>query len=341
MPATLPHLLRSDSLQHRSASARPSQAAARYSPANNRPILQHTTLSMHSRRVQAGASTRLPRRPRRCTRLTAKVQHYQPRHPEETRCQRRCPIVSDLITCTHRSPIASRHPLQPRQQPPQPSPQRTAPSMHSRQSQASTHSATADSARSDSARSVPLRCSDVSCVIINRLGASEATPSSPIWLSAASQRLDSPLASRHPLQPREQPPQPSPQHAASSMQSQRLQAPAYSTTDADCSVQKRSSDVSCIILKRLSASDAAPSSPIGVSASTAAHRLAARKPLAATAPTTTIAARNAQHHPCAAGDCKQPPAARSSPMRATYLRGSATSAASSFRDSVPDYYDTL
>jgi hypothetical protein len=45
---------------------------------------------------------------------------------------------------------------------------------------------------------------------------------------------------------------PSPQHATSCMQSRRSQASAHSAAHADaCSVQLRSSDVSCVILPRL------------------------------------------------------------------------------------------
>ena len=84
---------------HRRPSARPSQAPnTRYSPARNRPRPQHSASPMHSRQSQAPAHSAAGRR---CTQRTSKVQRRQLRHPSETRCQRRCPIVLDLIACTH------------------------------------------------------------------------------------------------------------------------------------------------------------------------------------------------------------------------------------------------
>jgi hypothetical protein len=72
----------------------------------------------------AFASTHSQRSCRRCTQRTAEVQRRQLRHPFETRCQRRCPSVVDLIVCTHHGPSARpsqiRPPLQPRAQPPRP-----------------------------------------------------------------------------------------------------------------------------------------------------------------------------------------------------------------------------
>ncbi len=72
---------------------------------------------------------------------------------------------------------------------------------------------------------------------------------------------------------------PSAQHATSSMQSWRWQAPAPSAAHADArSAPPRSSDVSCVIHKRLGASDPAPSAWISLTASTDASRPAPRKP---------------------------------------------------------------
>ncbi len=93
----------------------------------------------------------------------------------------------------------------------------------------------------------------------------------------ASPPLGSPLANP-------QPPATAPhtsasaQHATSSMHRRRAQAPAHSTSPADaCSLLSRFSDFSSASRKRLGASDAAPSSPIGLTARTAAPRLAPRR----------------------------------------------------------------
>jgi hypothetical protein len=101
------------------------------------------------------------------------------------------------------------------------------------------------------------------------------------------------------------------------------------------SVQLRSSDVSCVILPRLGASDAAPSSPIPLSART--RRPSARPsqaPPPATASRPTAPANNTQHHQIAGGR-KHALTAQAQPMHAAYFGGPASSAASSFRDSVP------
>jgi hypothetical protein len=90
---------------HRRPSARPSPSPATtcYSPAPNRPSPQHATSSAH---LPAFASIRSQRSCPRYTRRTIKVQRCQLRQPSETRCQRRCPIISDRIDCTHRRPSA-------------------------------------------------------------------------------------------------------------------------------------------------------------------------------------------------------------------------------------------
>ncbi len=112
-------------LPARTAAPRPAPRitpTTRYSPARNRPSSQHAASSTHSRRSQAPAHSAAGRR---CTQRTFEVQPRQPRHPSEARCQRRCPICSDMIDCTHRRPSARplpepHHPLQPRAQAPQP-----------------------------------------------------------------------------------------------------------------------------------------------------------------------------------------------------------------------------
>jgi hypothetical protein len=125
VPATLPQLLRCKCL-HAPAAPRPAPCrtpTTRYSPARNRPS-PHAASSTHSRRSQAIAHSAAARR---CTQRTTEVQRRQLRHLSEARCQRRCPIISEVIVCTHRCPSARpspepppARPLQPRAQPPQP-----------------------------------------------------------------------------------------------------------------------------------------------------------------------------------------------------------------------------
>ncbi len=96
---------------------------------------------------------------------------------------------------------------------------------HCRRSQAPAHSAAAADVRS-----VPLRSSDVSCVNLERLGDSDAAPSSPIRLTArtAVPRLAPRKPHFPPLQPRAQRLQ-----TTSAMQGRRSQAPAHSAAAAD------------------------------------------------------------------------------------------------------------
>ena len=90
------------------------------------------------------------------------------------------------------------------------------------------------------------------------------------------------------------------------------------------SVPPRYSDVSCVIIKRLGASDAAPAASMKLPARTAAPRLAPRKPHhpLRTAPYSPVRNRRSPqtHHinPCTAGGCKHPPAAQALPMHAAY-----------------------
>jgi hypothetical protein len=153
----------------------------------------------------------------------------------------------------HRKPL---HPLQPRAQPPQPA---THPiHMHSRRSQPPAHSAAAADARS-----VPWRFSDVSCGILPRLGASDAAPSSPITFPT---RTAAPSA--RPSQASPSATAPSATASARNTQHQQRIAgvrnhPLTAPAAADArSVPRRLSDVSCVILPILGASDATPPSPI-------------------------------------------------------------------------------
>jgi hypothetical protein len=105
---------------------------------------------------------------------TSKDQPLQLRpmsHPQEARCQRHCPSYCDPIVCTHRSPSGSPLAISTTHRDSSPagnrlSPQHATSSIHSRRSQAP-----AQSAAAANARSVLLRSSDVSCVILPRLGA--------------------------------------------------------------------------------------------------------------------------------------------------------------------------
>ena len=108
-----------------------------------------------------------------------------------------------------------------------------------RQSQASAHSAAAADAHS-----VRLRSSDVSCVILERLGASDASPSSPKSLPA---RTTAPLLAAC------NPPPPATGPRATARAHTHTQAPGHSASPSDArSVLLRSSDVSCVILPILS-----------------------------------------------------------------------------------------
>jgi hypothetical protein len=266
---------------------------------------------MHSRRSQAPAHSAAGRR---CTQRTAEVQRRQLRHPSEARCQRRCPSFSDPVACTHRRPSARPLP----NPPPATALRATAPARsthHHRQRIPGVCKYPPTAQLAPDARSVQLRYSDVSCVIPPRLGASDAAPAAPKSLSA---RTAGPrLAPRKPPTTRSSPVRirPSPKHAASSMHSRRSQAPAHSTAPADASsVLLRSSDVSCVILPRLGASDAAPSSPIQLPARTAAPK-PSRNPHHPLMPRVQPPQ---PHHPCAAGVRKHPLTAQAQPMHAAY-----------------------
>jgi hypothetical protein len=244
---------------------------SRYSPARNRLSPKHASASAHCRSSQAPAHSAAARR---CMQRTAEVQRLQLRHPSETRCQRRCPSISEVIDCTHRRPSA--RPSQAltihyRPTRNRPSPQHATSSMHSRRSQAPAHSAYA--------RSVQLRFSDVSCVILKRLGASDAAPAASMSVTAhtAAPRLALGKPSPPATAPRATAPAHTTQHHQRTAGFRKHPLTALLPADA-CSVQLRSSHVSCVILPRLGASDAAPAALMSLPARIAAPRLTPREP---------------------------------------------------------------
>jgi hypothetical protein len=168
----------------------------------------------------------------RCTQRTVEVQRRQLRHPSETRSQRRCPAISDVIDCTHhrRSARPSHNPHPSATAP-------RAPPAHSPQLQLCAASVRGQSLTAQlpaDARSVPPRFSHVSCAILPRLGASDAAPASPIQLSA---RIAAPrLAPRKTPTTRYSPARYNlgPQHAISSAHCRRSQAPAHSAAARRC-----------------------------------------------------------------------------------------------------------
>jgi hypothetical protein len=154
--------------------------------------------------------------------------------------------------------------------------------MHSRRSQAPTHSASCRRSHAaywlGAATSAASSLRDSVQATLPQLLRSDCLHALP--------PLDSPLA--NPIT-RYSPARshPGPQHASSSAHCRRSQAPAHSAAAADArSVPLRFSVVSCAILPRLGASDAAPSSPIQLPARPATPRLADRKPHHPTSPTT-------------------------------------------------------
>jgi hypothetical protein len=238
VPATLPQLLRSDCLHAPRPSARPSpNPRTRYSPARIRPqpaapIIIQCTAGARKAPAHSAAG-------RRCAQRTAEVQRRQLRHSCETRCQRRCPsssdpipILSKVTACTHRRPSARYAKTPASGYSParnRPSPHHATSSMHSRRSQALAHIAS----QAD-ARSVPPRPSDVSCVILPRLGASDAAPSSPIRLPArtTAPRLAPRETHTTSYSPVRNPC--SPHHATSSAHCRLSQASAHSAAGHRC-----------------------------------------------------------------------------------------------------------
>jgi hypothetical protein len=144
------------------------------------------------------------------------------------------------------------------------------------------------------------------------------------------------------LAPRKTPPPATAPRAtapAHSMQHQqricrRSQAPAHSAAALDTrSVPPRFSDVSCVILPRLGASDAAPAELIALPALTTAPGLApSQNPTTRSHPPQPTACNMSSAF---AGVRKHPLPAQLPSIHAAYHGGSATSAASFVRDSVP------
>ncbi len=148
--------------------------------------------------------------------------------------------------------------------------------------------------------------------------------------AAATPRL-APREPGHPLQPRAQA-----APAGNSVHARPAIASSRSQSFERCGVRLRFSDVSSSIGSRLGASDPAPAAPIKLPARPVAPQLAPSKtPPPASAPLATATAHNTKHHRRKAGGCKLPLTAQRPPMHAAYHRAPATSATSSFRDSVP------
>jgi hypothetical protein len=177
VPATLPQLLRSNCLHAPLPLGSPlAIPTTLYSPTHDRPSPQHPSSSICSRRSQAPAHSAAARR---CTQRTVELQRRQLRHPSETQCQRRCPIIFDPIACTHRRPSArpSQSPTTLYSPAHASAPARST-HHHQRTAGVRKHPLTAQLPAD--ARSVQLRSSDVSCAILKRLGASDAAPASPM-----------------------------------------------------------------------------------------------------------------------------------------------------------------
>jgi hypothetical protein len=102
VPATLPPLLRSSCLHAPPPLGSP--LASPHHPLQPRAQPPQPATRSIIRTRPAFASTRSQRSCRRCTQLTSEAERRQLRHPCETRCQRRCPMCSDVIACTHRCP---------------------------------------------------------------------------------------------------------------------------------------------------------------------------------------------------------------------------------------------
>jgi hypothetical protein len=189
---------------------------------------------MHSQRSQAPAHSASCRR---CTQRTAEIQRRQLRHPSETRCQRRCPIISDEIVCTPPPPLGSplaspttRYSLSPNRL----GPQHTTSSQHCRRSpqhkpsrwHAAYSRGSASSVASSSRDSVPatlpqlLRCDCLHATAAPRLASPSQAP--PPATAPRPTTL-------------------SPQHTTSSPHCRRSQAPANSPSCRRCT--QRTSEV--------------------------------------------------------------------------------------------------
>jgi hypothetical protein len=236
VPATLPQLLRLNCLH--------AIAAPRLAPRKPHHLLQpraqlpQPTSCKIINVLPAFASSRSQRGCGRCTQRTTEAQQDQLRHPSDTRCQRRCPIISDPIFYTppppsarpSQSPALATAPAQP----PQPTTCNDIyelPAFASSRSQRSCrrctqayHRAQATSAASSFRESVQetlpqlLRC--------NCLHARPALG----WTLANPATCSSPARNRH-----------SQQHATSSTHRRRWQASAHSAAAADA--HKRTMEV--------------------------------------------------------------------------------------------------
>ncbi len=146
--------------------------------------------------------------------------------------QRRCPSISDRIVCTQPPPVGSPLASPTTRYNPTPNrldPQHTSSSPYCRRSQCTR----SQQQLPPVSRSVLLRFSVVSCVILKRLGASDAAPAAPIRFAArtaaprSTPRQNPHHTSYSPARTR-----PSPQHATSPHAQ-----PAFATTRSQCSWQ--------------------------------------------------------------------------------------------------------
>jgi hypothetical protein len=239
VPATLPHLLRHDCLHAPPPLGFPlAKPTTRDSPARNRPSPTYATSSMHSRRSQAFAHSAADADAHKVYHLgpaTSTASSFRdsvpatlPHHLRSNCLHIPPPLGSPLaIPTTRYSPARNRLSI----------PHATS-SIHCIRSQAPAHTPAAANARS-----VPLRSSDVSCVILPRLGASDAAPSAPTPLPA---RITTPrLAPRnphHPLLSCAQPPQPTTRniiHSQSAFASTRSKRSCRKCTQHTVEVQRR------------------------------------------------------------------------------------------------------
>jgi len=320
VPATLPQHLRSDCLHAPptpgSHLAKPPNSDS--SPARNRPSPQHATSSAQSRRSQSPAPSAAARR---CTQRTIKVQRRQLRHPSETRCQRRCPIISDRIDCTQHRPWArpSQTPTT-RYSPARNrfSPQHATSSMHSRRSQERAHSTaghrctqrTTEVQRRQLRHPSETRCQR-RCPIISEVIACTPRRPSARRLQAHTTR-DSPARSRF-----------SPQHRTTSIRSRRSHALASAHSAAAARAYKRTTEVQRRQLRHpfeTRCQRRCPSCSDLIDCTH--HRPSARhsqSPPPTTAPHATAPTHNLQrHHPCTAGVHKLPLTAQPPPMYGAY-----------------------
>jgi hypothetical protein len=317
--AILPRLGASDAAPPSSMRLPARTAAPRLAPRKPHHVQQRSAQppqpATHTIHAQpAFASTREKHKPSRCTQRTVEVQRRQLRHPSETRCQRCSPNISDVIVCTHRRPSQA--------PPPATAPPATASGHsthhHRRIAGVRKHPRTAPAAADGTQRTVEVqrrqlrhpsetrsqrRCPSCFDPIV-------CTPPAPLGSPLAAPTTCNSLA----------PNRPSPQHTPS-MHSRRSQAPAKQPQlpPMSRSVPPRFSVVSCAILPRLGASDAAPSSPNLLSAGIRCPSARpSQAPPPATAPRPTASAHSTHHHQRIAGVRKHPRPAQAQPMHAAY-----------------------